>query len=168
MINNKAQSSTEFLLVFGIGLSLTLILGAVFFSYFNEERHSLDKLQIQNIGDEVMSNVDKIYFLTRGNKFSIDANFPDGITNLSILHYYNMSNESFDILAIETYNNYTHYFESSETYIRFNCTKCHHNETIHMGQPVNISYYNESNFAQGMKKIKFESMGSWVSIDFVQ
>ena len=168
MRKTKSQASLEYLMVFGIALAILVVLGSLFLGYFNSEKKSMDISYIQKIGTEMMDNVEKVYFLGYGNRVTIDTKFPEGITNISIIHYnnHNMpdgSVESFDRLSI-TFIGYqgevSHMFEPNDLYVRFNCTECIHDHV------KNISYYNDSNLAPGFRRIRFESRGDYVAIDF--
>ncbi|MFW6286016.1 MAG: hypothetical protein ACOC16_02740 [Nanoarchaeota archaeon] len=166
----KSQTSLEFLLIFGISFLIILIMGGIFFSYFNTEKKTLDNQHLQKIGNEMINYVEKVYFLTQGNRLSINTRFPDGIKNITIHHFNNKSvngnNISFDYLNITFYhsNQLVHnIFSPKEPYIRFNCTDCFHNPI------TNVSYFNDtSDFAQGQKTIRFQSQGSWVSVDIIK
>ena len=61
-MQKKAQSSLEFLIIFGIGFIMIIALSGVFFSYSSEAKLSLDKTQLEKIGGELISNIEKIYF----------------------------------------------------------------------------------------------------------
>ena len=166
----KTQSSLEFLMIFGIGFTIILILSGIFFTYFNEEKDTLDSKHIENIGNEITKNVEKIYFLGTGNRITINTNFPDGIENITIVHKNNVNVGgeliSYDYLNV-TYiikkSVETQMFETKENYIRFNCSQCTHN-TI-----TNVSYFEDpSYFSGGNKKIRVESKGDFVEISFVR
>ena len=60
--SNKAQSSLEFLIIFGIGFTIIVVLGGIFFTYSTDARDELDQKQLRKTGDEIISNVEKIYF----------------------------------------------------------------------------------------------------------
>ncbi len=161
----KAQSSLEFLTIFGIGLSIIMIMSGLFFSYYQSEKATLDSKFLQKIGQNIMEKTEKIYFLGEGNKVTIETKFPDNIINMTI-HHENISGLEFDILNISYLDdgnlNFL-LFTANEPYIRFNCTKCFSNVTT----SPNRSYYNNSaDFTGGDKRIKVESYGDWVSIDF--
>jgi len=172
MLRNRAQSSLEFLIIFGIGFLMIIVLSGVFFSYSNEAKASLDKTQIEKVGNELISNVEKIYFLGSGNRITYKASFPEGIANMSIEHR-NNSNSTTDINF--DYINITYYthgnissslFTANENYIRFNCSRCINEPNIGGNW---TSYYNDtSDFAGGAKTIKIYSMGDYVNIDFVK
>lgn len=166
----QSQASLEFLMIFGIGFSIILILTGVFFGYFNSEKETLDAKHLQNIGEELMSNVEKIYFLGNGNRVTLNTKFPEGIENVTIYHIIDKNisgvNVSFDYLNFSYISGgkiQSQIFTPNEPYIRFNCTRCEHSLT------ENISYYNDtSDFTGGFKRIKIESKGDWVTIDFVK
>lgn len=162
----KAQSSLEFLIMFGIGFTIILILSGIFFNYSSEAKIGLDKNQIQTIGSDIISNIENLYFLGDGNKITMNAKFPDTIQNLTIHHSKNsITDEKFDYLNFSLYtegNISSEIFLTKELYIRFNCSKCYHNTL------TNVSYFNISDFAGGPKVIKIESHDDYVTFDFVK
>ncbi len=174
----KSQSSLEFLTIFGIALVLILVLSGIFFSYSSGASESLGEDQIRKIGNTIMNNVAKIYFLGSGNKITVKASFPDGIGNISIIHM-NISNSSgdynqFDILNISYGNNgggnsltlNSNIFYTNELYIRFDCNRCTNTTPINGNW---ISYYNDtSDFSQGAKRISIKSSNNTVYIDFIK
>mgnify|MGYP006286859653 CR=1 FL=1 len=163
-----AQSSMEFMLIFGISFIIIAVMGGMFYNYFNVEKKSLDNEHLQRIGGEMMNYVEKVYFLGDGNRLSIDTRFPDGIENITIHHLNNHTlddgtNASFDYMNITFYHSkqkVSNIFSPSELYIRFNCTNCTHDPS------TNISYFDPDDFSEGDKKIRFESKGDWVDISF--
>jgi uncharacterized protein (UPF0333 family) len=164
-MKNKAQSSLEFLMIFGIGLAIIMVMSGLFFGYFNSEKATLDSRFLEKIGQDIMEKTEKVYFLGDGNKVTIKTKFPDNIQNISI-HRKNISGLEFDILNI-TYiaNQNINFliFTANEPYIRFNCTRCYQNNTLN----PNVSYFNDSSdFSPGSKRITVESYGDWVGIDF--
>ncbi|MDA3855803.1 MAG: hypothetical protein PF569_06070 [Candidatus Woesearchaeota archaeon] len=167
MQKKKSQSSLEFLIIFGIAFTLILVMGALFYGFFTGEKTTLDTKHLEQIGLKIMTESEKVYFLGNGNKKTISTDFPEGITNISIIHY-NQSSLSFDILEISYYGDkdiYSLYFQPQEEYVRFNCTKCTHVTSL----AKNYSYYNQSSdFSQGAKRIEVRSLGDYVSIDFVK
>lgn len=161
----KSQSSLEFLFIFGIAFALILLMSSLFWGFFQGEKSTLDKAHIENIGNRIISEVEKVYYLGNGNKKTINTDFPENIENISITHY-NQSSLSFDVLKISYYGegeSYPLFFETQEAYVRFNCTSCHHNYT------TNISTYNDTfDFTEGTKRIEIKSFGDYVSIDFIK
>lgn len=164
---NKTQSSLEFLMIFAIGFVIITILGGIFFNYSNESKNTLDNNQIDKIGNELMSNIEKIYFLGNNNMISLNTQFPEGITNFTIEHR-NISSNQFEYLNITYLGNKglsSNIFQTSENYIRFNCTNCYHTTNVNGNY---TSYYNESDFSGGSKKIKILSKGNYVEISFIK
>lgn len=167
MFKKKSQSSLEFMMIFGIGFVIIIMLSGIFFTYFNSEKQSLDHKHLENIGNEIIMNVEKIYFLGNGNRVTINTNFPEGIQNITIKHYENVNingkNTSFDYLFITTVENETMNFNPYENYIRFNCVDCEHRPA------ENISFYNDTSiFSGGNKKIRIESKGDLVELSFIR
>ncbi len=172
-MSKKSQSSLEFLIIFGVGFFMIIVLSGVFLSYSTGAKSSLDKSQIENIGNGIMENVEKIYFMGDGNRVTYNVNFPEGIKNMSIYHM-NLSNSTDDIYF--DYLNISYYYEGSgeisnifttnENYIRFNCSRCYHGPIINGS---GVSYFNyTSDFAGGPKKIRIYSMGDYVNIEFIR
>ena len=173
-MKTKSQSSMEFLVILGISFVLVLLLGSLFFSYSKGAKSDLDQKQIEKFAGEIITNIEKVYFLGQGNRVTMKTKFPDGIENFTIVHY-NISDPSnpgtfvqFDTL------NFTYYaenqiianiFETRDFYIRFNCTSCMNTSPIN-GNGNWTSYYNSSDFSGGPKHIRIESMGDWVNINF--
>ncbi len=158
-MKKKSQSSLEFLIILGIGFFFIAILGGVFLQLYNQESDKLDSEQIQNIGDQLISTAEKVYFRGIGNKITVSANFPEEIENMSIHR----------IEDNVTYLNFTGYsnqqlisfiFLTNSPDVRINCTNCFHSE--------NVSWYSEIDFNGGPKRIAVQSMGDWVSIDFAK
>jgi len=56
-MKKKSQASLEFLSIFGIGFSIIVILGGLFVVYSGEAKEGLDKVQLENIGRSLMSNI---------------------------------------------------------------------------------------------------------------
>lgn len=170
MFSKKGQSSLEFITIFGIAFAILISIGALFLGYFNSSKESLDADYLQKTGLEIMSNVEKIYFLGHGNRLSIDLKFPRGVRNISIHHYNNVllpSGEigNFDYLNItqvEEGMSLDHVFHPYEMYIRFNCSGCSHDNV------KNISWFNSTVASEGFRKMRFESKGDWVEISFPQ
>ena len=159
----KAQSSLEFIMIFGLGFFLILIISAAFFTYSNDAKIDLDTKQMGLIGEEIMSNVEKIYYLGEGNKITLKTKFPDGIENMTISHN-NGTKGEYDQLNFWIYSGESLVpvvFGTQKNYIRFNCTNCRHDYS------TNISFYNDTSmFSSGSRELKIESYGDYVSIDF--
>ena len=166
----KSQSSLEFLFIFAIGFSIIAILGGIFFTYSSDAKDTLDEKQLSKIGDELMSNIEKIYFLGSNNMITFNSKFPEGIQNFTIVHKNNSNLTTvieFDYLNITYISNgkiNSNIFSTNENYIRFNCSKCYHTNNIN---GTYTSYFNSSDFTGGSKKLKILSKGSYVQIDFI-
>lgn len=157
----KSQASLDFILTFGIGFVLILVLAGIFISYSGSAKQSLDKQQIEKIGSEIIRNSERIYFLGDGNRLTVESLFPNDIENFTLHHSRNENGSRFDYLNVSYQLDgqiIFSVFTTSELYIGLNCTNCHNG--------LNVSYYNQSDFAGGSKKIRIESKGDFVSIDF--
>lgn len=166
---NKSQSSFEFISIFGIGLILILLLGGIFFTISDRAKDSLDQQQIDNIGNEIISNIEKIYFRGSGNKITLNAKFPEKIENFTI-HQGSGTQGSYSYLNISYVsdgNVFSSLYFPSEIFVRFNCTQCYTNPNpIPAANPFNTTYFNDSDHSAGTKTITIISYGNWVSLDF--
>ena len=167
MYKKKAQSSLEFLMIFGIGFSIILVFSGLFFGYFNEEKNSLDSKHLENLGNKIIQSIEKVYFLGSGNRVTLNTNFPSGIRDFEIYHMNNITVDSkkisYDYINITLENEISQIYTTNELYVRFNCKDCYHNLT------TNISYLNDSSFlTAGNKKIRIENVGDYVEISFVR
>lgn len=167
MLQLKGQSSLEFLVILGIGFTLVLVMGSIFFTYSNDAKVSLDSKQLKNIGDDIINNVEKVYFLGIGNKITIKTSFPNGIENITIhnikvgsqdVSYYNISYIGDKQVLSEI-------FEPVESYVKLNCSSGPEGCIRHN---ANVSYYPNDMFTGGYKKIRIESRGDYVNIDFMR
>jgi len=177
MFYSKSQSSMEFLVILGIGLTMIIIFAGIFFTYSSEAKIEMDKTQIETIGNNLITNIEKIYFMGYGNQYLYKTNFPKNFINLTI-HHINNSNSTNEIYF--DYLNMTYMvdkriissiFTTKEDYIRFNCSLCNH--TINIGGNW-TSYYgsytkNDSALMSwGPKEIEIKSKGDYVLIDFMR
>lgn len=163
MGGKKSQSSLEFLMIFGIGFLLVTALSGIFFTYSMGAKKQLDRQQIENIGDDIISNAEKVYYLGEGNRLTMKTKFPEGIKNLSIHHIENKTNEygenvSYDYLNITYFQKrkiISSIFTPSDLDVRLNCSgnRCNHVPSR------NLSYYNSSVASSGLKEIRIESKG---------
>ncbi len=162
-MKKKSQSSLEFLLIFGIGFFLILLMGGVFFTFSSEAKQNLDRKQLTKISNDIMTNIENVYFLGNGNRITMDVNMPEGIENITI-HHYNVSGDSYDYLNFSFYLNQKFVSEiiiPKETYIKFDCSDCSKlNE--------NLSYFPIYDINPGPKRIRFESKGDYVDVNFIR
>lgn len=169
-MKKKSQASLEFLTILGISLTLIAILSAIFIGYSNSAKQGLDKEQIENIGEELISNIERIYFQGNGNRVTQRSNFPSNILNFTIFH------RNVTLSGVPTmidYINITYnddgflndlIFYPLETFIRIQCDKCYTTPPNALGEYV--SYFNTSDFSQGPKQIRVESRNQRVYISF--
>lgn len=167
----KAQSSVEFLIILGIALTIIMILSGVFFSYFNSAKQNLDKQQLTNIGNDLISNIERIYFMGSGNRITQQSNFPDGIVNFTIEHF-NISNgtnyNQFEVINITFYDSIAEsslLFYPIETYVKIDCDRCQNTTPLNGNY---TSYFNQSMFSQGPKEIRLETRGDTVYLSFTR
>ncbi len=158
----KAQISLEYISIITIALTLIALLSSSFFYFSNTQKNKLDNLQINEIGNSIITNSEEIYFRGSGNKIQLKIQFPEIIENMSIVR---TTSNSINV----TYLNISQYggegtieslFLPSESYIYINCSDCTHSG--------NISYYSRDQFSQGPKTLSIKSIGEQVLIDFIR
>jgi hypothetical protein len=168
----KSQSSMELLTVFGIALAIIAIIAGIFFMYTSEAKQKLNRDQINAIGQEMISNIEKMYYLPEGNRITMKANFPEGIQNFTI-HHRTVYNGTHDLTF--DYLNFTHLFgdrvvstlfEPGQLFVRFNCSYSCYYTTI--DENNSFSYFNSSDYSSTVKEIRVESKEGYVLIDFVR
>lgn len=163
----KAQASLEYMVIFGIVFVMISVVGGLFFSYTNSAKESLDKKQINKIGQEIISNVQKIYFFGDGNRVTITPTFPQGIENLSI-HHINESGDDYYYLNFSIINQGLYedlIFQTTEDGIPFGCLDCTVDVPVGVGH--NVSYFNQTYLGQAVHRIKIEAINDTVYVDFV-
>ncbi len=165
----KAQSSLEFLIILGIAFVFILLLGGVFFSFSNSSKNDLDTKQVTKIGNEIVSNIEKMYFRGIGNKVQYIANMPEGITNMSI-HYRIDGGTNFTYLNITRIGNrdeVSNIFFAQENYIQFTCNNC--SNTTPIDYTTNFTqYFKPEDFSPGKKTISIRSLAQRVELEFIK
>lgn len=148
-------------------MALIVVMGGLFFTYSMGAKASLDQEQIEQIGEQIVSSAEKIYFLGKGNKITIKTNFPEGIENITI---HNTTQNQSGINITYSYLNISYFNENgrvssiflpNDNYINIRCEYCD------IG--LNETYiFNETSINGGPKRIKVESKGDYVVVDFVK
>ncbi len=164
-MGKKSQISLEFISIFGIAILITLILGGVFFTISSSEKNKLDISQINEIGLDIISLSEQVYFRGSGNKVQYRANFPQGLDGLEINQIVGTQNYSeLNFIYISSEFGLTNIsFYTSENYIKLNCSySCNYNSTTKRG------WFNSSDYNSGNKIISIKSLGDQVLIDFVR
>ena len=164
-MDKKSQISLEFISIFAIGLGITLLVGSLFFSLSSSEKKSLDIKQINEIGNDLVTNAEEIYFRGSGNKIQYKAQFPNGIETFEIKQINTSSNNFSELhFGFNVANTFeTVIFSSTQDYITLNCsTTCTYNSTTRTGT------FDSSDFSLGPKTLSIRSIGDQVLIDFVR
>jgi hypothetical protein len=166
-IKKKAQASLEYMSIFGIGFLLVALVGGAFFAYTNSAKASLDQDQINKIGNELLDDIQKIYFFGDTNRRTYKTTFPKGVQSISI-HHINESGDNyyyfnFTIIADGKYRDLI--FQTDEDYIDIKCFNCTQTYT---SANENITTYWEGHLGQGFKNIRIEAINNSVYVDFVE
>lgn len=160
---NKSQSSFEMLIIFGFSFLLIILIGGYYLQFSATATSEIDVSQRDRIFSDIMDKATRIFYQGNGNRVTVNAQFPNGISSMSI-ETGNNGTVNFDYLNI-TYDDNRQsrsslYFPN-ELFVRFNCsTSCFDNGTNWV--------FNEEFNSQGPKQIRIESRGDYVLIDFVR
>lgn len=161
----KAQASLEYMSIFALAAVLIVTVGGLFFAYTHSAKESLDRKQINKIGTELLTNIEKVYFFGDGNRVTMDINFPKGIESLQIYNI-NESGDNYFYFNISTISGgvvQNMIFETKEDYIKLNCKEC---VKTYPGTNT-IFTYNQSYLFQGFKQLRIEAINDSVYTDFV-
>jgi hypothetical protein len=160
----KAQISLEFVIIFGIGLTLILVLGSMFFSFSSSQQAELGKNQLSKILEELSIKGEQIYFRGNGNKITYKASFPEGITNFSI-HWINESGVFYSYFEIEESASgfsRSHFSPISSENILFACEHCFNDSNENKS-----FWYQDYMFSSGPKTIVIKAKNNQVYFDFL-
>ncbi len=85
MVNKKAQSSMEFLILMGfLTFVMVVIIGAGFY-YSNTINDRMKSSQIANFANKITSTAEVVFYAGEPSKATITAHLPDGVTDLQII-----------------------------------------------------------------------------------
>ena len=154
--------------IFGIAFTIIAMIGGLFFSYTYSAKGSLDLEQVNKIGNELINNIQKIYFFGDTNRKTYKPTFPQGIESLTI-HHINQSGYNYYYLNISLVSNgeiRDMIFQTTEDYIAIVCSSSCVNTNIEPG--YDIATYNNSFLGQGVKNIRIEGFNNTVIVEFVE
>lgn len=164
-MNIKAQASFELLLILSFSLTLTILAAGYYVMYSQEATDELNKAQLDRIFDDVMNKVSRVYFAGNGNRITIEATIPQGVNQITIENGTTGGGINFNYLNISYVGDGGNIVESlyfpEELFIYLNCTS----SCTYTG---NRGIFDRQHTGSGAKRIRVESEGDIVSIDFIQ
>lgn len=165
----KSQSSMEFLIILGIAFTFIILLGGIFISYSNSSQKNLNSDQIEKIGDELIAEIEKIYFRGSGNKIQYKANFPNDITNMTLHHRINGANNFtyLNITQIGDGQEVSHIFLPEENYIKFVCLNCSNPTPTDFSNEFTQQFRRED-YSAGSKTIAISSQNNRVELEVIR
>ncbi|MFA6888891.1 MAG: hypothetical protein WC254_05350 [Candidatus Woesearchaeota archaeon] len=86
MKKKKAQAAIEFLFVVGFAMLLIIPSLALFGRFVEETAYTATTSQVNKIGNYMVTTAVQAYQGTNGTIIIIEANFPDGVQNMSIVN----------------------------------------------------------------------------------
>lgn len=164
----KAQASFELLMILGFSLSFTLVAGGYFLMYSNEASLIFDSNQLDNVFLDVMEKSNRVFFAGNGNRITIDAALPEGIENISIHQSITGSSAtnpnipfSYINVTVRRGGGFTsQLYYPDNVFVLLNCS-------ISCTQVGDVSFFNQEHLNRGPKRIRVESRGDFVDINFI-
>lgn len=160
----KSQASFELLLILGFSFTLTILAGGYYVMYSQEATDSLNQAQLDEVFNNIISKTSRVYFAGNGNRVTIEATIPNGVEEI-VIENRSVGSDDFNFINV-TYNSDEGRISSSqyfpeELFIYLNCSSsC----TYSGDRGIFDNQYTNS----GPKRIRVESNGDIVTIDFVQ
>ncbi|MCH8519902.1 MAG: hypothetical protein LAT82_04060 [Nanoarchaeota archaeon] len=165
----KAQASFELLLILGFSLTLTILAGGYYMSYSNNASDALVGTQIERVFTDVMGKSTRVFFAGNGNRITIEASFPDRIEEIAIERGVTSVGSDLGVGVNFSYINVTSIrggefvsqtFTPDEISIQLNCTfSCTYD-----GERA---IFDMEHLTKGPKRIRVESRGDYVEINFI-
>lgn len=159
-----AQASFELLIVMGFSLVLTILAGGYYVMYSQEATDSLNQAQLDKVFNDVISKASRVYFAGNGNRVTVEATIPDGINEIAIENS-STGGDDFNFINI-TYTGDNGRISSSqyfpeELFISLNCS-------VSCSYSGDRGIFDAQHTNSGSKRIRVESNGDIVTIDFIQ
>ncbi len=84
MFMNKAQSSTEFLIIVAISMALLVPASIIFINYVQSSTSQVSANQINVLGTEIMNKAEEMYLVGENSWTTIEISFPSVFANASV------------------------------------------------------------------------------------
>ena len=160
-----AQASFELLVVLGFSLTLSILAAGYYIMYSQEATDSLNQAQLDKVFNEVMNEASRVYFAGNGNRITLEATIPDGINEIVIENGTTTGGVSFNYINISDVGDGGDIIESlyfpEELFIYLNCS-------ISCSYVGDRGIFDTQHTNSGPKRIRVESNGDIVTIDFFQ
>lgn len=163
-MKKTAQASFELLLVLGFSFTLTILAGGYYIMYSQEATDNLNQEQLDKVFNEVINEASRVYFAGNGNRVTIQATIPNGINEIAIENS-STGGDDFNFINI-TYKGEDGRISSAlyfpeELFVYLNCSS----SCSYVGDR---GIFDQQHTNSGPKRIRVESNGDIVTIDFIQ
>ncbi|MFT4243993.1 MAG: hypothetical protein ACMXYB_00880 [Candidatus Woesearchaeota archaeon] len=168
-MKNKAQASFELLLILGFSLTMIIIAGGYYVSYSSNASDNLNSGQIDRVFTDVLGKSTRVFFAGNGNRITIEASLPDGIEEIAIERGITSASSEIGVGLNFSYINVTsirggefvsQIFAPDDIYIKLDCSfSCTHDG--------DRAVFNQEHLNRGPKRIRVESRGGFVEINFI-
>jgi hypothetical protein len=82
----KGQVSVEYLIIIGLSFAVLIPTGYFFYAYSQTSNDEAIRLQINQLGNELLKNAESIYGLAEGSLISVDIRYPKNIRDMYVLN----------------------------------------------------------------------------------
>jgi hypothetical protein len=80
----KAQSSMEYLIIFGIAIVMTMPLVIIYTTQTDNIRADITNAEVEKISSKIMDYAESVYYIGEPARKTLEVQFPAGITSVEI------------------------------------------------------------------------------------
>ena len=157
-MKNKAQISLEYLIIIGLSFAVLIPTGYFFYSYSQSSSEETVRLQISQLGSEMVNNAESIYGLADGSLLTLDLKYPSNVRNIYILN----SKELIINYELSSGVNDAVFFS------RIPLSGAYYLNGSLCNLPCENSTFSDTALQSGKHSLKFESKTSYVVISLVK
>ena len=157
----KGQASLEYMIVVGVSLAVLLPTIYLFMNYSTTSQASIDISRLNTIGNRIISNAEKIYYLGPPSKITIEETFPSNIEEMYLIWRPGAPTPTSElVIRIRTANGATEKVFLSDL------------QLVKPGTPVTANSINNftvtgSKISSGSKKIQISANDTWVDVNIL-
>jgi len=85
-MQKSAQISIEYMIIIGLSFAVLIPTGYFFYSYSQSSNEETSRLQISQLGNEMLKNSESIYGLADGSLVTLDLKYPSNVRNIYVLN----------------------------------------------------------------------------------
>ena len=85
-MSKSGQISVEYMIIIGLSFIIIIPAGYFFYSYSQTSNDGSIRLQVNQLGSEILKNTESIYGLAEGSLLTLDLKYPNNIRNIYVLN----------------------------------------------------------------------------------